>query len=75
MVVDESGFVARFGDADPTASRRREERRAAWTRFLVPRGQRPLFVDLERTEVSLAGGALREALDRSATPALAQATT
>jgi len=75
VVVDESGFVARFGDTDPTASRRREERRAAWTRFLVPHGRRPLFVDLERTDAALAGRALREALDRSASPALAQATT
>ncbi|HLS57535.1 MAG TPA: DUF2868 domain-containing protein [Zeimonas sp.] len=75
VVVDESGFVARFGDTDPTASRRREERRTAWTRFLVPHGRRPLFVDLERTDAALAGHALREALDRSASPALAQATT
>lgn len=75
VMIDESAFLARFGDTDPTATRRREERRTAWTRFLAPRGRRPLFVDLERTATALAARALREALDRQTGPALAPATT
>ena len=74
VLVDESDFVARFGDTDPTATRRRDERRAAWTRFLASRGHRPVIVDLERTAAPLAARALREALDRQAGPALAPAT-
>lgn len=66
VLVDESAFAARFGEADPAAARRRTERRSAWTRFLAAHGRRPLFVDLERGEPGLAARALREALDRPA---------
>jgi len=73
VLVDESAFVARFGAAEPAAARRREERRAAWTRFLAARGQRPLLVDLERADPGLAARALREALDRLAGNAMTEA--
>lgn len=66
VLVDESAFAARFGEADPAAARRRAERRSAWTRFLAAHGRRPLFVDLERGEPGLAARALREAIDRPA---------
>jgi hypothetical protein len=66
VLVDESAFAARFGEADPAAARRRTERRSAWTRFLASHGRRPLFVDLERDDPGLAARALREALDRPA---------
>ena len=60
-LVDESAFVARFGD-DPTASRRREERRAAWRRMLAAQGHAAAFVDLERAEPAAAERELGEAL-------------
>lgn len=66
VLVDESAFAARFGEADPAAARRRTERRSAWTRLLAAHGRRPLFVDLERGDPGLAARALREALDRPA---------
>lgn len=74
-LVDESGFVARFGDADPTATRRREERRLAWMRFFAARERRPLIVDLERTTAPVAERALREALDRLSGHPMPQAAT
>lgn len=60
-LVDESAFVARFGD-DPTASRRREERRAAWRRMLAAQRHAVAFVDLERAEPAAAERELGEAL-------------
>ncbi|WP_428423270.1 DUF2868 domain-containing protein [Methylibium sp.] len=44
VLVDESGFRARFGDAD--GATRREQRRAAWRQMLGELGQAPVFVDL-----------------------------
>ncbi|RPH65133.1 MAG: DUF2868 domain-containing protein [Burkholderiales bacterium] len=75
VLVDESGFVARFGDADATAARRRDERRLAWKRFFAARERHPLIVDLERTAASTAERALREALDRLSGHPMPQATT
>lgn len=72
-LVDESGFAERFGDADATATRRREERRAAWRRFLAARGCEPLVLDLERTQAPVAARSLREALDAAARRATAGA--
>ena len=74
VLVDESAFAARFGEADPAATRRRAERRSAWTRLLAAHGRQPLFVDLERGEPGPSARALREALDRPTGAASGQAT-
>lgn len=63
-LVDESAFMARFGGADPTSNRRRDERRSAWKRLLAGYECRPVFVDLEHDEAIEAGRRVREALDR-----------
>src|SRR5690606_11980614 len=63
-LVDESSFASRFGGADATSHRRRDERRSAWKRLLAAYECRPVFVDLERDEAGEAGRRMREALDR-----------
>ena len=63
-LVDESAFASRFGGADATSNRRRDERRGAWKRLLAAYECRPVFVDLERDEAAESGRRLREALDR-----------
>lgn len=63
-LVDESAFASRFGGADATSLRRRDERRQAWKRLLAAHECRPVFVDLERDEAAEAGRRVREALDR-----------
>ncbi len=77
VLVDESGFVARFGDTDPTALRRRDERREAWERFFAtrPHPRVPLIMDLERTPASDGERALRAALDQLADATTTQAAT
>jgi hypothetical protein len=65
VLVDESAFVARFGD-DATARRRRDERRQAWTRLLAEDERRPVFVDLQASDPSLPAQQLREAIVRTA---------
>lgn len=69
-LVDESAFASRFGGADATSNRRRDERRSAWKRLLAAYECRPVFVDLERDEAAEAGRRLREALDRRITQAV-----
>lgn len=74
-LVDESAFVTRFGETTSHAPARREERQAAWTRFLAERGHSALVVDLERAGTQQAVRLLRERLDglaRSPAPARAR---
>jgi hypothetical protein len=63
-LVDESAFVARFGD-DPLAAKRREERRLAWERMLTAHGHVAAFLDLERADPA-AEREVGEALARAA---------
>lgn len=63
-LVDESSFAARFGGADATSLRRRDERRQAWKRLLAAHECRPVFVDLERDDAIEAARRVRDALDR-----------
>lgn len=72
-LVDESAFVARFGNTDPAAVRRREERRSNWSTFLAEHGHRALILDLAQHDPAQAARALREALDRLAGAAAATA--
>ena len=44
VLIDESGFRARFGGTDGAA--RREQRRTAWRQMLGELGRTPVFVDL-----------------------------
>jgi hypothetical protein len=52
VLVDESGFRARFGGAD--GATRREQRRAAWRQMLGELGQAPVFVDLAAPDLEAA---------------------
>ncbi|MCM5569593.1 DUF2868 domain-containing protein [Burkholderiaceae bacterium FT117] len=63
-LVDESAFIARFGQ-DDAATRRLAERRQAWTRMMASGGHALAFVDLERDDPS--------AIERAAGAALAEA--
>ncbi|MBN9428432.1 MAG: DUF2868 domain-containing protein [Burkholderiales bacterium] len=54
VTVDESAFVARFGNTDATAQRRRGERRQSWQKWLAARDLQPWFIDLERVETATA---------------------
>lgn len=77
VLIDESGFVARFGSTDPTAMRRRDERRITWQRFFASRAHphRPLVIDLAHTPAGDGERALREALDRLAASMTAEPAT
>lgn len=62
MLVDESGFVSRFG-SEPDAMRRREQRRTAWRHLLEDRAgpsSRPLLADLERDDPASVARAIHE---------------
>ncbi|MGD9941718.1 MAG: DUF2868 domain-containing protein [Burkholderiaceae bacterium] len=66
VMVDESAFVARFGEHDATAQRRREERRQSWQRWLDARGLRPWFVDLEHGDPAVAARDLSHHIEAAA---------
>ncbi|BDZ55347.1 hypothetical protein GCM10025870_24200 [Agromyces marinus] len=56
-LVDESAFLARWGD-DP---QRRETRRAAWRELVEAHGGTPVFVDLAEPDLPAAGAQLADA--------------
>lgn len=72
-LVDESAFMARFGN-DPQLDRRRAERRQAWTRLLSAHALPAIFVNLGRDpgqdELAQATGQLARALEHAPTHAL-----
>jgi hypothetical protein len=61
VLVDESGFVSRFG-TDAAAVERREQRRRAWRLAIAghPWAGAPIFADLERDDPASIAVALRE---------------
>jgi hypothetical protein len=72
-LVDESAFMARFGN-DPQLDRRRAERRQAWTRLLSAHALPAIFVNLGRDpgqdELAQATGQLARALEHAPAHAL-----
>ncbi|MCL4183938.1 MAG: DUF2868 domain-containing protein [Burkholderiaceae bacterium] len=75
VLIDESAFVERFGETDPTAIRRREERQTTWRRFFSARARPPLIIDLSHAHSPDGEHALREALDRVTGAAVAGPVT
>ena len=57
MLVDESAFLARWGDDDA----RREERRAVWRELVEAHGGVPVFVDLADPDLAAAEAQLADA--------------
>lgn len=59
VLVDESGFLARWGED----AQRREERRAAWRELVEGRGGRVVFVDLGEPDLAAAEAELGDTRD------------
>lgn len=72
VLVDESAFRLRFGDAPGAGALRREERRAAWRQMLAEADRDAVFIDLASGENDAhAERSLRAAIGRARAPAKA----